>query len=151
MNILEIKNLFVSYSNSSSNSWVLDNISFNVSFGDYVCIIGNNGAGKSTLIKSILGLISKDKGNISLHCEKSEVSYIPKICSIPENFPATIKEIILSGTQKPTSKKLPFYSKKDKATAEKAIEAVGLSNFTSKSISELSGGQRQRVLLARAL
>jgi len=150
MNVLEIKNLFVSYSNSSS-SLVLDNISFNVPFGDYICLIGNNGAGKSTLIKSILGLIPINSGKILFNCKKSEMSYIPQICSIPENFPATIKEIILSGTQKPSIAKLPFYSKKDKATAERAIEAVGLSNFTSKSISELSGGQRQRVLLSRAL
>ena len=150
MNVLEIKNLFVSYGNSHS-SWVLDNISFNLPFGDYVCLIGNNGAGKSTLIKSILDLIPINKGTISFNCKKSEISYIPQICSIPENFPATIKEIILSGTQKTTNKKLPFYSKKDKAIAEKAINAAGLSNFTSKSISELSGGQRQRVLLSRAL
>lgn len=151
MNVLEIKNLFVSYGNLPSNSWVLDNISFNVPFGDYVCIIGNNGAGKSTLIKSILGLIPKNKGDVLLHCEKSDVAYIPQICSIPESFPATIREIILSGTQKPSLAKLPFYSKKDKAIAEKAIETVELTNFSSNSIGELSGGQRQRVLLSRAL
>ena len=146
MNVLEIKNLFVSYSNSAT-SWVLDNISFNVPFGDYVCLIGNNGAGKTTLIKSILGLVPISKGNILLNCQKSELSYIPQICSIPGNFPASIKEIILSGTQKPSTKKIPFY----KTIAEKIMNLVGLSEFSSSCICELSGGQRQRVLLARAL
>lgn len=150
MNVLEIKNLFVSYSNSVT-SWVLDNISFNVPFGDYVCLIGNNGAGKTTLIKSILGLVPISKGNILLNCQKSEVSYIPQICSIPENFPASIKEIILSGTQKTSAKKFPFYSKNDKTIAEKIMNLVGLSKFSSSCICELSGGQRQRVLLSRAL
>ncbi|MBR1779505.1 MAG: ATP-binding cassette domain-containing protein, partial [Clostridia bacterium] len=66
-------------------------------------------------------------------------------------FPATVFELVLSGSQKPYLWRVPFYTKKDKSIAKKAIETVNLSDLARKRISELSGGQRQRVLLARAI
>ena len=63
MTILEVENLKVSYSNHTA----LENISFKINDGEYVCLVGENGSGKSTLIKTIVGLLKLDEGKINLN------------------------------------------------------------------------------------
>ena len=65
------------------------------------------------------------------------------------DFPATAKEIIMTGCQKPH--KLPFYTKEDKEKFHKVVQELGLEEMIHKRIGDLSGGQKQRVLLARSL
>lgn len=65
------------------------------------------------------------------------------------NFPATSKEIIMSGVQK--HRKIPFYTKKDKEVYEKVIKQLKIEDLQFRRIGDLSGGQKQRVLIARAL
>jgi len=63
--VVSIKNLSYGYSHPSS-SFVLQNISFDVSEGDIIGIIGPNGAGKSTLFRCMLGLIDDYRGDITM-------------------------------------------------------------------------------------
>ena len=65
------------------------------------------------------------------------------------NFPATAKEIIMTGVQK--HKKLPFYTKKDWQLFNKVCDTLEIKNLINKQIGDLSGGQRQRVMLARTI
>ena len=65
------------------------------------------------------------------------------------NFPATAKEIIMTGCQK--HNKIPFYTKQDKENFKKVVDELGIEDIVNKRIGELSGGQKQRVLLARSL
>ena len=65
------------------------------------------------------------------------------------NFPATAKEIIMTGCQK--HNKVPFYTKQDKENFKKVVDELGIEDIVNKRIGELSGGQKQRVLLARSL
>ena len=150
MKLLEIKDLSVLYKTGYKTNVALKNVNLSVFGGEYICIVGNNGTGKSSLIKCMLGLQKSDTGSISLFCNKNDISYVPQLNTIPLDFPATVEEIILTGTQK-ANFKLPFYSKCDKASSEKAIKSVGLERLSKRKINELSGGQRQRVFLARAL
>lgn len=150
MNLIKINNLNVSYKVGYKNISVLKNITFQVNSSEYICIVGNNGSGKSTLIKSLLGLIPVYKGQILKNCQKDEISYLPQSNSIPINFPATVEEIILSGTQN-TVRRLPFYTKENKTLAQKAMEKAEVSKFSKRRFWELSGGQQQRVLFARAI
>lgn len=106
--------------------------------------------GKSTLIKNILGLLAKESGEINLKIPTSEISYLPQVNEISLNFPATVLEVVLTGTQR-KEKRLPTYSKQDKENALKAIKMLGIQNIMNKRIGDLSGGQRQRALLARAI
>ena len=84
---------------------VLENISFQVSLGDYVGIIGPNGAGKTTLLKIILGLLKPASGQIKLFGVRQAnfkdwymISYIPQRISQSDfYFPATVSEIVESG------------------------------------------------------
>ena len=145
MDILEVKDLKVSYSNHTA----LENVSFTVKEGEYVCLVGENGSGKSTLVKTIVGLHKQDEGSVDIKISLDEVSYLAQTNLKDLNFPATAKEIILSGTQKHL--KFPFYSKKDKELYKKVIKELKIEDIQSKRIGDLSGGQKQRVLIARAL
>ena len=77
---------------------------------------------------------------------------MPQASGISPDFPATVEEIVLSGTQSSHNKlKLPFYSKENKLQAEIAMEKAKIISFSKRRFGELSGGQQQRVLFARAI
>ncbi len=145
MTILEVENIKVSYSNHIA----LENINFKIEEGEYVCLVGENGSGKSTLIKTIVGLLKQEEGKVGLNISLDEVSYLSQTNLKDLNFPATSKEIIMSGLQK--HGKIPFYTKKDKDTYAKVIKQLKIEDIQYKRIGDLSGGQKQRVLIARAL
>ncbi len=130
---------------------VLENLSFDVSRGDYLCIVGENGSGKSTLIKALLGLKAPASGRIAYGdgLQRREIGYLPQQTGIQRDFPACVQEIVLSGCLNRPG--LPFYSRADRRRAAEAMEKMALSELARKSYRTLSGGQQQRVLLARAL
>ena len=131
---------------------IVKDISFSISEGDYLCILGENGAGKSTLVKAILSLHAPLKGEIefSPQIRKNEIGYLPQQSSAQKNFPASVEEVVLSGRVNSLSHKF-FYTKEDRKIALSNLSRLGIENLRRKSFSELSGGQMQRVLLARAL
>ena len=143
--VLEVKNLQASYNNHVA----IDKINFSIDEGEYVCVIGENGSGKSTLIKTIMGLKKEDKGNVKINVNIDDVSYLAQSDLTKIDFPATAKEIIMTGTQK--HNKLPFYTKEDKENFRDVIKKLNIEAIINKRIGDLSGGQKQRVLLARCL
>jgi zinc transport system ATP-binding protein len=145
MTILEIENLKVMYSNHVA----IENINFKVEDGEYVCLVGENGSGKSTLVKTIVGLLKPDEGKIGLNISLDEVAYLSQTNLKDLDFPATAKEIIMSGVQK--HHKLPFYTKKDKEEYQEVIKSLKIEDLQGRRIGDLSGGQKQRILIARAL
>ena len=147
MDLLELKHVSIAYDNE--REFAVENVSFAVGEGEYICLIGSNGSGKSTLMKGITGLVPLSSGKIDFHLNRNEYAYLSQYHMIDKNFPATVWEVILSGTQR-SDKRLPFYTKEDKRTASTAMEMFGVAAFKERRIGNLSGGQQQRVLLARA-
>ena len=148
MSQIECKDVSVKY----ENQVVLEDISFSIEQGDYLCIVGENGSGKSTLVKTILGLENSKLGQIVFGegLNKNGIGYLPQQTQAQKDFPASVYEVVLSGCL--NSKGFsPFYSMKDKKLANEMIKSLGIENIKRKSFRELSGGQQQRVLLARAL
>lgn len=131
---------------------ILTGLSFSVSAGDYLCIVGENGSGKSTLMKTILGLQKPLAGSIEWGggLKNSEIGYLPQQTAVQRDFPATVWEIVLSGCQSRAGRR-PFYSRQDKALARENMDKMDVTQFARRCYRELSGGQQQRVLLARAL
>lgn len=131
---------------------ILSGLSFSVSVGDYLCIVGENGSGKSTLMKTILGLQKPLAGSIEWGggLKNSEIGYLPQQTAVQRDFPATVWEIVLSGCQARADRR-PFYSRQDKALARENMDKMDVTQFARRCYRELSGGQQQRVLLARAL
>ena len=146
MALFSLKNVAIGYSNKK----VLENLSFEVNTGDYLCIVGENGVGKSTLMKTILGLTPVLSGEIILGDElkRNEIGYLPQQTLVQRDFPATVKEIVISGC---LSKCGIFYTKEQKNLAEYQMKKMGILDLANKCYRHLSGGQQQRVLLARAL
>ena len=130
---------------------VLQDLDFEVFAGDYLCIVGENGSGKSTLMKTILGLQMPISGRILTGdgLRKNEIGYLPQQTQAQRDFPATVREVVLSGCL--NGSKGPFYSRTDRSLANKNMEKLSITNIANRSYRELSGGQQQRVLLARAL
>lgn len=145
MNILEVKNLTASYDNNEA----IKNVNFVVEKGDYVCLVGENGSGKSTLIKTIVGLHKKDSGKIIKNISDDKIAYVAQNNMKDLDFPATAKEIIMTGVQR--NMKLPFYTKKDWILFDEVCNLLNINNIINNQIGNLSGGQRQRVMLARAI
>lgn len=145
---LSCKNLTLGY----DTSIVLQNLSFSVQAGDYLCIIGENGSGKSTLMKTVLGLQPPLSGTIEYGdgLRADTIGYLPQQTTVQRDFPATVYEIVLSGCQGKCGIR-PFYSKEEKQTALDNIQKMGIEHLKKRCYAELSGGQQQRVLLARAL
>lgn len=147
MNIININNLSLGYNNIP----VIQNLNVKINDGDFVCIVGSNGAGKSTLIKGILGLLKPISGSIELNnIKKNFIGYMPQETKVDSNFPASVYEIILSGTLNKVGLK-PTYSKALKNLADDNLKLLDIYSLKDKCFNELSGGQRQRVLLARSL
>ena len=148
MPLLSFENIAIGYDNNP----IVENLSFAIEKGDYLTILGENGAGKSTLLKTMLGLIKPLSGKIVFDAEvkKTDSGYLPQQTVVQRDFPASVWEIVISGCLAKNGLK-PFYSKKDKETAEANIKKLGLEELKKRCYRELSGGQQQRVLLARAL
>ncbi len=147
MTLITCQHLTVKYDKQPA----LNDVSFTVDEGDYLCIIGENGSGKSTLMKALLKLIPIQGGNILYeNVSPKEIGYLPQQTVVQKDFPASVYEVVLSGCLNRRGLK-PFYSKKEKNTAEEKLKQLNISHLKKLCYRELSGGQQQRVLLARAL
>ncbi|MBE6678361.1 MAG: metal ABC transporter ATP-binding protein [Ruminococcaceae bacterium] len=145
--LLECFNLCVNYEGKP----ILTDISFTVEENDFLCIVGENGAGKSTLTNAILGLVPIKSGSILLHgISKSDIGYLPQKLKLNTHFPASVKEVVMSGF---VGKSFfsPRYNKSQRCRADDSMKLLGINDYKSRSFLELSGGQQQRVLLARAI
>lgn len=148
MTQLTCQNLAVGYEGRA----VLENLNFSICPGDYLCIVGENGSGKSTLMKTILGLQPPVRGKVLTGdgLRKNEIGYLPQQTPVQRDFPASVREIVLSGCQGRCGGR-PFYSKGEKQLAQTAMERIQVAALAKRCYRTLSGGQQQRVLLARAL
>lgn len=148
MSLINVKDLSLGY----EGRVIVENLSFKIEQGDYLCIVGDNGSGKSTLLKTILGLQSPLKGNVTFGdgCRRNEVGYLPQQTQVQRDFPASVREIVLSGCQNKTGFRI-FYNKDEKESAAYNMKRLGIEEFGRRSYRKLSGGQQQKVLLARAL
>jgi len=148
MPYITVKDLKVGY----EGQVVAENIQFQVGKGDYLCIVGENGSGKSTLMKTLLHLQEPLGGEILYGdgLKRGEIGYLPQQTVAQRDFPASVKEIVLSGCLARQGLR-PFHSKEEKALAEQNMERMGILDMAKRCYRDLSGGQQQRVLLARAL
>lgn len=146
-----VNHLSVAY----QNKLALEDVSLTIVPGKITGIIGPNGAGKSTLIKSIVGLIKKESGHVTLANQaidhfRKQIAYVEQRSEIDLTFPIRVKEVVLLGTYP----KLGLFKrpgKKEKAKVMECLKQVKMEEFADRQIGNLSGGQLQRVFIARAL
>ena len=131
---------------------VCEHLNFEISKGDYVCIVGDNGSGKSTLVKALLSLKAASDGNIEFCGDigKGDIGYLPQQSEAQKDFPASVEEVVLSGCISGLGKRC-FMGKAERLEAMQNMKMMGVYELAKQSYRNLSGGQQQRVLLARAL
>lgn len=145
---IDCRNVTLSYEGRN----VVTDLTFRIEKGDYLCIVGENGSGKSTLVKGLLGFVRTHSGKIEYGegISRNEIGYLPQQNGRQRDFPASVREVVISGCLNRMGMR-PFYSSKEKKKAEQNLEKLGIGELAGRPYNELSGGQQQRVLLARAL
>ncbi|MBR3348767.1 MAG: metal ABC transporter ATP-binding protein [Solobacterium sp.] len=147
MPVISVKDVSLGYDGKA----ILSGLNFTVNEGDYLCIVGENGSGKSTLMKTLLNLQQPLSGTIERgELKAGEIGYLPQQTEIQRDFPASVYEIVLSGTLGGIKKRF-FYTAEDKKNAMENMERMRITDLKDQCYRNLSGGQQQRVLLARAL
>lgn len=148
MTLFSCKDLTLGYDGRA----VAENLNFEAEKGDYLCIIGENGTGKSTLIKTLLDLNKPLSGEIKREASFSprRIGYMPQKTPMQKDFPASVREVVLSGCLGGKGF-WSFYTKADRKKAAEVMERLDISGLADRCIRELSGGQQQRVFLARAM
>lgn len=147
--ILDVENV----SKRFGEKVVLENVTFHVPVGEFLCLCGPNGAGKSTLLKSILGLVQPDSGKIrigGLPVEKgrSKIGYVPQRKAFDRDFPASPLEVIVANIRGRWPMKI---SAEERDIAMSCLKRTGAERYANAQMRDLSGGETQRVFLARAL
>ncbi|MDB4402587.1 ABC transporter ATP-binding protein [Algibacter sp.] len=122
---------------------VLSGVDLTISDVGIFAVLGPNGSGKTTLIKSILGMVIPNKGNITVLGEninqhsdyRHKIDYLPQIANFPSNL--RVKELIkmIKDLRKPTHED------------ERLIQLFKLEPFLDKKLGNLSGGTKQKVNL----
>lgn len=151
MNAVEIRDLTVAYHDKP----VLWDVDLDVPMASLFAIIGPNGAGKTTLIKAALDLVPRAAGTIRLLGQpygkvRRRIGYVPQRGSVDWDFPTDALDVVMMGTYG----RLGWFrkpGKRERETAMRCLEKVGMLEYARRQISQLSGGQQQRVFLARAL
>ena len=155
--MLEIKNISKSYNRQGKDFFAVKDVNLNISHGDFIHIIGRSGSGKSTFLNIVAGLLSADKGSLSLDGtnymelpdeEKSKFRN-KNIGFIPQS-PA-----LLSYLNVLENIRLPYdMYEKDGDSEGKAryfLNELGLEHLAKSYPKELSGGELRRIIIARAL
>jgi iron complex transport system ATP-binding protein len=137
---------------------VLAGITFTLSAGELVVLVGPNGSGKTTLIKALNGTLPTVEGSVKLDgrplAEYSRRELARRIAVVAQEnetkFPVTVLDFVLAG-RFASGSAFGWEGPDDIAIAEKALAECALDRFGTRLMNELSGGERQRVVMARAV
>ncbi|WP_301099726.1 lipoprotein-releasing ABC transporter ATP-binding protein LolD [Otariodibacter sp.] len=156
--LLSCKNITKFYQEGDNKTQVLRDVSFSMSKGELVAIVGSSGSGKSTLLHTLGGLDQPSSGEVFIQNQSLQqlsnnalaklrnqyLGFVYQFHHLMADFSAleNVMMPMLIGQQNKTEAK---------DRAEKMLQAVGLSHRITHRPSALSGGERQRVAIARAL
>ncbi len=135
--VLEVQQVNLSFGQRQ----ILSDISFTLSRGEIMTIIGPNGSGKTTLSRIALKLQAPDSGKVLL-VPGVRVGYMPQKLVIEHTLPLTVERFL---------RLHPVRRGVDEARFQQVVEEVGIQHVLHSQIHAMSGGEMQRVLLARAL
>lgn len=133
---------------------ILSDVSFDVTVGELLALLGANGSGKSTLLRALVGIIPHRRGTVTLFDEAVEsalvhdrIGFVPQHSGEAGSIPATARETVTAGLLGARR----WFVRDRAGRVDAALAQVGLADLADRSITQMSGGQRQRVMIARAL
>ncbi|HTJ45724.1 MAG TPA: ABC transporter ATP-binding protein [Kofleriaceae bacterium] len=132
---------------------IVEDVSFWIPKGEFVCLCGPNGAGKSTLLKAIMGLLPVSQGSIQIGGEgvaagHHKVGYVPQRKAFDRDFPARAVDLIVAALRRKWPAKV---TPEERERARKVLAKMGGERLLDRPLAGLSGGETQRVFLARAM
>ena len=132
---------------------VLEDVSFEVARGEFICLCGPNGGGKTTLLKAVLGLLPLRAGEIEVLGQppgraQRTVGYLPQTKAFAQGFPASVAELIAANRRGAWPRQL---GAEERERARAVLVRVGGEKLLDRPLRGLSGGETQRAFLARAL
>ena len=141
--LVEVHDLTVGYDTRP----VLEGVNFSIDAGQRLGVLGPNGGGKTTLFRALLGELSPWHGSVRT---RGRIGVVAQTERSRLDLPVSARDVVLLGTigSRPWWRQA---GRRDRRTADAALETVGLHDLAGHAFGELSGGQRQRVLIARAL
>ena len=140
----------VTFSYPGKNFPLMQDLSFQIKKGEFVCLVGHSGCGKSTIFRLVNQLLTPNQGEIlvngkNIAGQKNYCGYMPQSDLL---FPwRSVKENVML----PLEIQGNLSAKERNEKAEEALQMVGLSEWADKSPAELSGGMRQRAAFARTV
>jgi ABC-type Mn2+/Zn2+ transport system ATPase subunit len=141
--LLEVEHATFGYGPPKNFIAIVSDISFTISLGEFVLLVGPNGCGKSSIIRGLFNLVACSQGAIMWNIRKSEIGYIPQEPTIDHDIPATALDVVCTAQ--------PYAWGSNRKAGMDALDTVGMSRFSAYRFGALSGGQKRRVLVARAL
>lgn len=143
---------------SVANRVLVDSLDLQLNDGELIAVLGQNGVGKSLTMHTLAGVRAPDEGQIVVHGKDLATTRrqdIAKILALlPQHvddiFPATVLDTAMIGRH-PHIGRLSWESDGDFAVANAALDAVGLSGFSTRDILTLSGGERRRLAIAQVV
>lgn len=143
MSIVTVSNLTVAYGSHR----VINNLNFNINQGDFLVVIGENGVGKTTLVRSLLGFIKNQSGDITID-PQTKIGYVPQFRNIDQEYPLSIRDFIALNVR---HSYLPWLKKSERQRIDQVIDATNLQDIADRPLGLASGGEKQRAYLAQAL
>ncbi|MCC8937221.1 ABC transporter ATP-binding protein [Bradyrhizobium sp. Arg68] len=137
---------------------VLHDISLSLAAGHLVALVGPNGAGKTTLLRALAGLIPSSGdiriggdalSTLSLRERAKRFAYLPQGHMV--HWPLPARDIVALGRYPHGATDPARLSQQDIEAVLRAMQAVDVTEFADRRVTELSGGERSRVALARVL
>lgn len=153
MSFIEFKDVSKIYTMGEVEIKALDQVSFEIDKGEFVCVLGASGAGKTTILNILGGMDTASSGSITVDgknisgaddkelCEyrRHDIGFVFQFYNLVQNL--TAKENV----------ELALQICKDPLDAKEVLQIVGLGGRMNNFPSQLSGGEQQRVAIARAV
>jgi len=152
---VEFEHVFKTFGNRK----VLDDVSFKISEGEALCIMGRSGTGKSTSLRLMIGLLKPDSGRVCIgsedivHSSEEDLSRVRRHMGFLFQSAALLDSFTLGDNLALPLHRLDKWKSPSeiRRAVDETLESVGLDLDVTKMPSELSGGMRKRAGLARAL
>ena len=153
MEIIKVENLKHNYKTATGEKIALDDVSLNISAGEFVAIIGTNGSGKSTLAKHFNALLQPSAGkvfveNLDTADEQNFWNIRAKVGMVFQNPDNEIVAAIVEDDVAFGLENLGIESAEIRRRVDLALNEVGMIDYKNFSPSKLSGGQKQRIAIA---
>lgn len=140
--MLELDQLGFTY---GAGDWLFRDVSYQLSPGEILSVLGPNGRGKTTLLRCVVGLAEPSEGRVRAD---GVIGYVPQ--SHRSTFAYTAMDMVLMGRVRQLGR-MTTPGRRDYRCAEAALDRVGAATLADRDYPSLSGGERQLVLIARAI